>query len=89
MYKRQEKKLGVEILTRGIAWFDTGTPQSLLEASAFIGAIEQRQGYKVGCLEEIGLRMGYLNSNQFKQVIDQTPDSSYKSYLQIIHRESC
>ncbi len=73
--------LGVEIINRGMAWFDTGTPQSLLEASSFIGAIEQRQGMKVACLEEIALRMNFVTASQFQKIIDETPKSSYREYL--------
>ncbi|OFZ16548.1 MAG: glucose-1-phosphate thymidylyltransferase [Bdellovibrionales bacterium GWA2_49_15] len=79
--------LGVEIINRGMAWFDTGTPQSLLEASSFIGAIEQRQGMKVACLEEIALRMNFLTPQEFNKIVEQTPKSSYKEYLQQVLRE--
>lgn len=74
--------LNVEIIPRGIAWLDTGTPRSLLDASAFIGAIEERQGMKVACLEEVALRMGFISKDKFKTVIDQLPKSSYRQYLE-------
>ncbi|MCJ8278322.1 MAG: sugar phosphate nucleotidyltransferase, partial [Bdellovibrionales bacterium] len=82
-----EEQLGVELFSRGMAWFDTGTPQSLLEASAFIGAIEQRQGQKVACLEEIALRLKYLNVEQFKKNMERVPTSSYKDYLKLVLEE--
>lgn len=82
-----EEKLGVEIINRGMAWFDTGTPQSLLEASSFIGAIEQRQGLKVSCLEEIALRMNFVTVSEFVKIIEDTPKSSYRSYLEQVLKE--
>lgn len=82
-----DNNLSVQIIGRGMAWLDTGTPQSLLEASSYVATIEQRQGYKVACLEEVGLRMGYLSLNQFQQIISQTPNSPYKQYLELIAKE--
>lgn len=83
----REGKLGVEIITRGVAWLDTGTPKSLLEASSYIGAVEERQGLKVACLEEIALRMKFITMEQFQQVIDNLPKSSYRSYLEKVAQE--
>jgi len=74
-------ELRVEKLGRGIAWLDTGTHQSLLEASHFIGTLEARQGLKIACLEEVALRMGYIDCRQMADVIEQTPNSSYRDYL--------
>jgi glucose-1-phosphate thymidylyltransferase len=74
-------ELRVEKLGRGIAWLDTGTHQSLLEASHFIGTLEMRQGLKIACLEEIALRMGYIDCRQMADVIANTPKSSYREYL--------
>jgi glucose-1-phosphate thymidylyltransferase len=74
-------ELRVEKLGRGIAWLDTGTHQSLLEASHFIGTLEARQGLKIACLEEVALRMGYIDCRQMAEVIEQTPRSSYRDYL--------
>jgi len=82
-----EEKLGIEVINRGMAWFDTGTPQSLLEASQFIGAIEQRQGLKIGCLEEVGLRADFIDMAQFQEVIKNTPNGTYKNYLNNILSE--
>lgn len=79
-------------LGRGIAWLDTGTHTSLLEASHFIGTLEARQGLKIACLEEIALRMGFIDREKMQQVIGETPESSYRAYLERIfhewHRES-
>jgi len=81
-------ELSVERLGRGIAWLDTGTHQSLLEASHFIGTLEARQGLKIGCLEEIALRMGYLDCKGMAEVIAATPNSSYRDYLQRVYNEN-
>ena len=80
-------QLHVERLERGIAWLDTGTHMSLLEASHFIGTLEARQGLKIGCLEEVALRKGYIDAEQMKQVIEQTPKSSYRDYLERVLAE--
>jgi glucose-1-phosphate thymidylyltransferase len=81
-------ELKVEKLGRGIAWLDTGTHQSLLEASHFIGTLEARQGLKIACLEEIALRMGFIDCKKMAEVIEQTPKSSYREYLQRVYNES-
>ncbi len=79
-------ELRVEKLGRGIAWLDTGTHQSLLEASHFIGTLEARQGLKIACLEEIALRMGFIDCRQMEAVIADTPKSSYREYLvRVLH----
>ena len=81
-------ELSVQKLGRGIAWLDTGTHQSLLEASHFIGTLEARQGLKIACLEEIALRMGYLDCQQMSAVIAATPNSSYRDYLLRVYKET-
>ena len=81
-------ELSVQRLGRGIAWLDTGTHQSLLEASPFIGPLGARQGLKIACLEEIALRMGYLDCHAMEQVIADTPKSSYRDYLQRVFNET-
>ena len=77
----KKKKLNVEIFGRGIAWLDTGTPQALLEASTFIGAIEHRQGLKIACLEEIAYMKNFISKSDFEAIINALPNSSYKDYL--------
>jgi len=77
----------VERLERGIAWLDTGTHMSLLEASHFIGTLEARQGLKIACLEEISFRKGFIDRQQFEQVIADTPKSSYREYLEKVLQE--
>ena len=83
----REGKLGVEIITRGVAWLDTGTPRSLLDAAAFIGAIEERQGLKVGCLEEVAYRAGLISLEKLKTVTEKIPRCPYRSYLERIISE--
>ncbi len=81
-------ELMVERLGRGIAWLDTGTHKSLLEASIFIETIETRQGLKIACLEEIALRRGFIDCTQMQRVIDATPNSSYREYLMRVYNEA-
>ena len=69
------------MLGRGIAWLDTGTHESLLEASTFIETIEERQGLKVACLEEIAFRMGYIAAAQLEKIAASMKNSGYGSYL--------
>lgn len=83
----QRGELTVERLGRGIAWLDTGTHKSLLEASNFIETIESRQGLKIACLEEIALRRGFISCKQMSQVIEATPASTYRNYLQRVYEE--
>lgn len=83
----RRNKLRVAPLGRGIAWLDTGTHTSLLEASHFIGTLEARQGLKIACLEEIAFRMGYIDGKKMEQVIAETPQSSYRDYLERIMKE--
>jgi glucose-1-phosphate thymidylyltransferase len=78
-YLRQGR-LQVEIMGRGIAWLDTGTPKSLLEASMFIHTIEERQGYKIACLEEIALQKGFISREEFFRTLEALPKSPYKEY---------
>jgi glucose-1-phosphate thymidylyltransferase len=83
----EKQQLKVEKLGRGIAWLDTGTHESLLEASHFIGTLEARQGLKIACLEEIALHQGFIDKQRFQKVIDATPTSSYRVYLERVLRE--
>jgi len=73
-------KLKVQFLGRGHAWLDTGTYESLIDASTFIKAIEERQGLKIGCIEEIAYRKGYINKKQLLRLAGQIP-TSYGEYL--------
>ncbi len=80
----KENKLKVEIIGRGIAWLDTGTPQALLDVSTFIGAIEKRQGLKVACIEEVAYMMNYITNEELENIIKNIPSSDYKTYLESI-----
>ncbi len=75
-------ELKVEKIGRGIAWLDTGTPEALLQASNFFGVIEERQGLKVACIEEIAYKMKYINKEKFVELINKIPNSLYKNYLE-------
>jgi glucose-1-phosphate thymidylyltransferase len=74
-------KLSVQLLGRGIAWLDTGTHASLLEASTFIYTLEARQGLKIACLEEIAFLRGFVTAEKFKATVDKMPKSPYRDYL--------
>lgn len=76
-----EGTLRVELLGRGIAWLDTGTHASLLEASSFIGAIQTRQGLKIACLEEIAYLRGFVTEPQLHATIAAMPNGPYREYL--------
>ena len=80
-------KLNVEKIGRGVAWLDTGTPESLLQASNFFGVIEDRQGLKVACIEEIAFNKGFIDQSKFENVLSKIPKSLYKSYLEKILKE--
>lgn len=80
-------KLQVIKLGRGIAWLDTGTHESMLEAGDFIATIEKRQGQKIACIEEIAYRMGFIDRDRMKGLIDHLGDSTYKKYLLGVLRE--
>lgn len=84
----QTGELWVKPLGRGIAWLDTGTPTSLLEASNYIATIEHRQGMKVACLEEIALRMRFIDSSKLGTIIDRLPKGEYRDYLMRVANEN-
>lgn len=77
----ERSELNVQMIGRGVAWLDTGTPEALLQASNFFGVIEERQGLKVACIEEIAFKKGFISKNGFEQLIDSIPNSLYKDYL--------
>ena len=76
--------LFVEVLGRGFAWLDTGTHASLVEASHFVQILEQRQGLRIACPEEIALRRGYISLDQFNDVVEKMAKSSYGEYLKSV-----
>jgi glucose-1-phosphate thymidylyltransferase len=83
----QKGELLVEKIGRGIAWLDTGTPEALLQASNFFGVIEDRQGLKVACIEEIAYHKGFITREQFIDLINSIPESLYRTYLKKILKE--
>ena len=74
-------KLHATILGRGFAWLDTGTYDSLHEASGFVRTVQERQGLQVACLEEIAFRLGYLTAKDLERIVESLPQSGYRSYL--------
>ena len=87
IYLRQNS-LNVRLLGRGMAWLDTGTQTSLLEAANYIATIEHRQGLKVACLEEVALRAGFIDRAQMSRLIDQRPEGEYRDYLRVVAEEA-
>jgi len=77
----EQGKLQVEMLGRGTAWLDTGTHQSLLQASTFVETVEQRQGLKISCIEEIAYRQGFIDAEQLQQLAQPLSNSGYGRYL--------
>jgi glucose-1-phosphate thymidylyltransferase len=77
-------KLKVAILDRGTAWLDTGTFDSLNDATEFVRVIEKRQGTKIGCIEEIAYRMGFINKDQLLEQAENLVKSGYGNYLKLI-----
>jgi glucose-1-phosphate thymidylyltransferase len=83
----EKRELSVEVMSRGIAWLDTGTHDSLLEASAFVQTIEKRQGLKVACPEEIAYRAGFIDAGQL-EALAVNIRNDYGEYLREILRDS-
>jgi len=81
-------ELQVEKIGRGVAWLDTGTPEALLAASNFFGVIEDRQGLKVACVEEIAYLRGFIDKKQFEKLVGEIPKSLYRAYLEKVLAES-
>ncbi len=77
----QQGKLLVQVMNRGTAWLDTGTFDSLMQAATFVQVIEQRQGLKIGCIEEVAYRMGYINRQQLLKLAEPLEKSGYGIYL--------
>ena len=83
----QQNKLKVAIMDRGTAWLDTGTFDSLSDASEFVRVIEKRQGYKVGCIEEVAYNRGFINTEQLLQLATALEKSGYGQYLKNIYKK--
>lgn len=81
----KESRLSVIPMLRGNAWLDAGTPESLMDSGDFVRIIEQRQGLKIACLEEIALKQGFINKQQLLCLIERLDDCNYKTYLQKVY----
>ena len=80
----KQNQLHVKLLSRGMAWLDTGTTTALLEAGNYIATIEHRQGLKIACLEEVALRMGFISQSDLEKIIDGLPKNEYRDYLRTV-----
>ncbi len=83
----KQNKLHVQKLGRGIAWLDSGTPKALVDAGNFFATIEERQGLKIGCIEEIAIRRKFINYSQLIDIINTLPTCQYKEYLIMVAQE--
>jgi len=81
-------QLRVSVFDRGVAWLDSGTHDSLLDAANFIATVEHRQSIKIACLEEVAFKAGFIDLDQLRNIIEQTPQSSYREYLQRVLDET-
>jgi glucose-1-phosphate thymidylyltransferase len=77
----EKGKLKVQMMSRGTAWLDTGTFHSLMQASQFVEVLQERQGMKISCIEEIAWKMGFINTNQLKKLAEPLVKSGYGQYL--------
>jgi glucose-1-phosphate thymidylyltransferase len=84
----EKGELRVEVMGRGYAWLDTGTPDSLLEASSFVGTLERRQGTKIACPEEVAWRSGFIDEVQLGRAIEKLGKSDYATYLRRVANEA-
>ena len=80
----KQNQLHVKLLSRGMAWLDTGTTTTLLDAGNYIATIEHRQGLKIACLEEVALRMGFITQSDLARIIAGLPKNEYRDYLQMV-----
>ncbi|MDQ6654197.1 MAG: glucose-1-phosphate thymidylyltransferase RfbA [Verrucomicrobiota bacterium] len=83
----EQNELHVKLLSRGMAWLDTGTQTSLLEAGNYIATIEHRQGQKIACLEEVAYRAGFIDQRELEAIIDRLPKGEYREYLRVVSEE--
>ncbi len=84
----EQNELHVKVLTRGMAWLDTGTQTSLLEAGNYIATIEHRQGLKIACLEEVAYRAGFIDRTALARITDALPKGEYREYLKVVCDET-
>jgi glucose-1-phosphate thymidylyltransferase len=78
----EQGQLQVSILDRGVAWLDSGTHDSLLDAANFVATVEHRQSIKIACLEEVAFKAGFVDHSRLEDIVGQMPDSSYRQYLE-------
>jgi len=83
----EQGQLRVEQLGRGFAWLDTGTHESLLQAAAFVRTVEERQGLKIACVEEVAFRMGFIDAEQLLRLAERLNNTGYDHYLQEVAQE--
>jgi glucose-1-phosphate thymidylyltransferase len=83
----EQNELHVKLLSRGMAWLDTGTQTSLLDAANYIATIEHRQGLKIACLEEVAFRVGFIDQRQIEAIIERLPKGEYREYLRTVSEE--
>ena len=83
----EQRQLRVEIFSRGFAWLDTGTIESLIQAANYVETIESRQGFKIACIEEVAFRMGFITAPQVERLAQKLPND-YGRYLQELIREA-
>ncbi len=83
----KESKISVVPMSKGNAWLDAGTPESLMESSAFVQIFEKRQGSKIACIEEIAYRQGFIDDKKLLSLVEGLKESDYKSYLQKVYNE--
>ncbi len=88
LFYLRQGQLNVELLGRGVAWLDSGTYDSLLQASQFVQTLEQRQGLKVACIEEIAFLKGFINAEQLEKLADIYSSNSYGQYLRRVLKEN-
>jgi glucose-1-phosphate thymidylyltransferase len=81
-------QLRVSVFDRGVAWLDSGTHDSLLDAANFIATVEHRQSIKIACLEEVALKAGFIDSDQLARTVDKLPRSTYREYLERVLDET-
>jgi glucose-1-phosphate thymidylyltransferase len=83
----ERQQLRVEVFSRGFAWLDTGTVESLIQAANYVETIESRQGLKIACIEEVAFRMGFIDTSQVEQLAQKLPND-YGRYLKEVIREA-
>jgi glucose-1-phosphate thymidylyltransferase len=83
----EDELLDVQKMNRGLVWFDTGTPESMLEASNFLHTVERTQNRKIACLEEIAYQRGFIDRVSFEETVNSMPNCDYKNYCKSILQE--